>query len=142
MLTFHFWHGRNRLKRLTFTICIILLSLLQIIPAHGASNHNPAYQTNPASENEIKLIDTPLEYHRRASQLLEEMRGGPIAPNWEDAQLADRVRLLFRPDIEANADASAPPIERAAYLEFKLVGPDGSDRGFIILSMAHILFTS
>ena len=136
MLIFHFLYGRIRLDVLTLAIAAILLSLLHAETAHGANHSNKNNQTNPSDENEIQLVETPIEFHRRASQLLEEMRGGPIAPNWADAQLADRVRLLYRPDIEANADELADPIERAAYLEFKLVGADGGDRGFIILATA------
>lgn len=72
----------------------------------------------------VKLSDVPLDMLRKASQLLAEMRGGPMAPGWEEAQLGDLVRELYRPDVTG-----------VAYYEFQVVyGADGPAAGFIIVA--------
>ena len=71
----------------------------------------------------IKQTELPLNVLRKAAQFLEEMRGSPMTPGWEDARLGELVRQLYRPDVEG-----------VAYYEFKVINPDGSDKGFIILS--------
>lgn len=89
--------------------------------------------------------DVPQSIYRRAAQHLEDMRGSPLAPGWEQAQLG-QVRPLFRPDV------SGP-----AYYEFlvqSLASPGlqatsaMTPAGFIILSagehdfpIAHWNFT-
>ncbi len=75
------------------------------------------------TNGEVDLLDVPLEFHRRAAQLIEEVRGGPMAPGWEEALLSNRVRALYRPDVDG-----------VAYYEFKVVNPNGGDKGFIVLS--------
>lgn len=72
---------------------------------------------------DVKLDEIPLEFHRRAAQFLEEMRGSPLAPGWDDVMLSDMARALCRPDVEG-----------PAYYEFPVVNPDGSQAGFILLS--------
>ena len=82
------------------------------------------YVPKPDGTNgNVDVLDIPIEFHRRAAQLIEEMRGSPMAPGWEEAMLDDRVRELCRPDVKG-----------VAYYEFKVVNPDGSDKGFIVLS--------
>ncbi|MFL5807781.1 MAG: hypothetical protein ACJ8CR_39385 [Roseiflexaceae bacterium] len=73
----------------------------------------------------IQLSEVPLNLHRRAAQLLEDMRSGKMAPGWERAQLGSVVTPLYRPDIDG-----------AAYFEFLVVPPAGEtgDLGFIIVS--------
>jgi hypothetical protein len=76
--------------------------------------------------------NVPQSIYRRAAQHLEDMRGSPLAPGWEQAQLGPVVHELFRPDI------SSP-----AYYEFLVLAPTGlgiqsseatTQAGFIILS--------
>ncbi len=90
--------------------------------------------------------DVPQSIYRRAAQHLEDMRGSPFAPGWEQAKLVPAVNELFRPDI------SGP-----AYYEFLVQAPTGlglqstsamTQAGFIILSagehdfpIAHWNFT-
>ncbi len=89
--------------------------------------------------------DVPQSIYRRAAQHLEDMRGSPLAPGWEQAQLG-QVHQLFRPDV------SGP-----AYYEFLVQAPASpgiqstsamTNAGFIILSagehdfpIAHWNFT-
>lgn len=78
---------------------------------------------NPAAGT-VQISDVPLDLVRKASQLLTEMSGGPMAPGWEDARLADLVRELYRPDIDG-----------VAYYEFQVAyGADGPAAGFIIVA--------
>lgn len=91
--------------------------------------------------------NVPQSIYRRAAQHLEDMRGSPFAPGWEQAQLGPVVRELFRPDV------SGP-----AYYEFLVQSPTPglglqstsamTQAGFIILSadehdfpIAHWNFT-
>lgn len=78
--------------------------------------------------------NVPQSIYRRAAQHLEDMRGSPLAPGWEQALLGS-VRQLFRPDV------SGP-----AYYEFLVQSPVApgiqatsalTDAGFIILSAAE-----
>lgn len=76
--------------------------------------------------SKIALKDAPLELHRRALDLLEEMRGNPEMPDWNAARLSAEVRLLYRPDLTT-----------ATYYEFLVEkpGPNGFEpAGFIQVS--------
>jgi hypothetical protein len=64
----------------------------------------------------------PLDLHRRAAQLLEDVRGTDSAPNWASATLAPDVQPLYRPDILG-----------VAYYEFRVV-VGTRPAGFIIVS--------
>ena len=66
----------------------------------------------------MALSESPLELHRRAAQLIEDMRHGPMAPDWEFAQIGRRVHAYYRPDI----------------LEVAYYGFEVEPQGFIILS--------
>ena len=82
----------------------------------------PEVEPDPNTGAE-KIDDIPIEFHRRAAQFLEEMRGNPMAPGWEKAQLSMLVRKLYRPDVEGTA-----------YYEFQILDGEGGEAGFIILS--------
>lgn len=69
------------------------------------------------------LESLDLGLRRKAEQFLEDMRGNPMAPGWERARLGDRVRDLFRPDVEG-----------PAYQEFQVLDPEGGPAGFILIS--------
>ena len=71
----------------------------------------------------VKIGDVPLDLLRTASQLLAEMRGGPMAPGWDDARLNELVRELYRPDISG-----------VAYYEFQVLNGNGGPAGFIIVA--------
>lgn len=73
---------------------------------------------NEQFDNKILLSKVPLNIHRRAAQLLEEMRGSPMAPGWENAILSEAVVPFYRPDMDG-----------IAYYEFKV-----EPKGFLILS--------
>lgn len=73
-------------------------------------------------ERDIPVSDIPTDFHRRAAQLLEEVRGSEMAPGWEQARLSTIVRPLYRPDVEG-----------VAYYEFQVV-VQSQPAGFIILS--------
>ncbi len=72
----------------------------------------------------VELGDIPVEVHRRAAQLLGDMRGTEMAPGWEAARLAEHVRHLYRPDDSRNP----------AYFEIPVVGETGAAAGYIILA--------
>ncbi len=71
----------------------------------------------------VKFGEVPVQFIRTAAQLLEEMRGGPMAPGWDNARFGELVRELHRPDVEG-----------VAYYEFQLLNGDGGPAGFIIVS--------
>lgn len=79
-----------------------------------------------APQRVTHLTQIPTEFHRRAAQHLEEMRGTDMAPGWEHAAFGEDVRILFRPD-----DLQSP-----AYYEIPVVIPwhNNAPAGFIILS--------
>jgi hypothetical protein len=88
------------------------------------------------NESDIPLADVPRESHRLAAQLIEDMRGGDLAPGWEDAVLGPIVRPLYRPDLDCTA-----------YYEFQVL-VENEPAGFIIVStgdhdfpIAHWNFT-
>ena len=72
----------------------------------------------------IPLADVPVEMHRRAADFVDQMRGGPLAPNWVDATFVDPVRIIYRPDLE----------DEPAYYEFALEKPGGEAAGFVQLA--------
>lgn len=72
----------------------------------------------------LALTAIPLQFHRRAAQLVEDVRSTSMAPGWDRAYLADRVRPLYRPDVQG-----------IAYYEFSVItGIDRQPAGFIVLS--------
>jgi hypothetical protein len=73
-------------------------------------------------QNQIDIREVPLEVHRHAAQLLEDVRGTDSAPGWDRAVLATTVKLLRRPDVEG-----------VAYYEFTVT--DGrKPKGHIVAS--------
>lgn len=70
----------------------------------------------------IELDQVPIDIHRRAAQLLEDVRGTESAPGWDQADLAATARILERPDV------SGP-----AYYEFR-VQVEGEPAGHIVAS--------
>jgi hypothetical protein len=63
----------------------------------------------------VELAAVPLDAHRRAANLLEDLRGGPLGedafgPGWQEAVLWPHVVAMRRPDLEG-----------IAYYEFPLV---------------------
>jgi hypothetical protein len=82
----------------------------------------------PASA--LGLAAVPAELQRRALDFLEEMRGNPDMPEWQQARLGSEVRLIYRPDL------SEP-----AYYEFLVEKPNATGgyepAGFIQLSSSQ-----
>ncbi|HYI02316.1 hypothetical protein [Hyalangium sp.] len=70
----------------------------------------------------IPLEEVPREFHRRAAQLLEDVRGSESAPTWETAILSPSVQPLYRPDMTS-----------VAYYEFRVLVRQ-QPMGFIIVS--------
>jgi hypothetical protein len=70
----------------------------------------------------LPLEQVPAEVHRRAVQLLEDVRGTSSAEKWKSATLLSEVRVLLRPDVEG-----------PAYYEFRVL-VDGKPSGFIVAS--------
>ncbi|HYH99481.1 hypothetical protein, partial [Hyalangium sp.] len=70
----------------------------------------------------ISLDQVPREFHRRAAQLLEDVRGSESAPTWETAILSPSVQPLYRPDVSG-----------VAYYEFRVLVRQ-QPMGFIIVS--------
>ena len=98
----------------------------RVTPAQRAPVARVA-DTHAALNNALattQLSDVPPNLHRRAAQLLEEMRSSKTAPGWERAQLGS-VTPVYRADIDG-----------VAYYEFLVVPPAGEtgDLGFIIVS--------
>jgi hypothetical protein len=79
--------------------------------------------TAPGAERPSFLVDlaaVPLDAHRRAANLLEDLRGGPLGedafgPGWQDAVLWPHVVAMRRPDLDG-----------IAYYEFPLVARDAA----------------
>lgn len=63
------------------------------------------------------LADVPEAVQRRAIQFLEELRGGDLAPEWQDARVNPEARILYRPDMQ-----------EVAYYEFTVEKP--TDTGY------------
>lgn len=69
----------------------------------------------------VELGSVPLDAHRRAAQLLEDLRDGPLAedplgPGWADAVLWPYAVAMKRPDLDG-----------VAYYEFPLVAVSAGD---------------
>ncbi len=71
----------------------------------------------------VKFGEVPVQFVRTAAQLLADVRGGPMAPGWDDARFAELVRELYRPDIDG-----------VAYYEFQVLNGNGGPAGFIIVA--------
>ncbi|MEZ4865757.1 MAG: VWA domain-containing protein [Caldilineaceae bacterium] len=97
-------------------------SLLETAMIRFGAEQTACVDPNPQA-GAVKLSEVPLDLVRTASQLLADMRGGPMAPGWDDAHFADLVRELYRPDVEG-----------VAYYEFQVVNANGGPAGFIIVS--------
>ncbi len=71
--------------------------------------------TQPAQKDDlyISLDEVPVEVKRRALQMIAEVGGSEMAPEWETANLKNKVGKFYRPDLE-----------EPAYLEFQ-VNPSG-----------------
>ncbi|HET9221898.1 MAG TPA: hypothetical protein VFO07_05305, partial [Roseiflexaceae bacterium] len=114
------------IRRLYLIALFVMAAALMITPATPeiASAAPSSAPVKPVTGG-ISLADVPLSLHRRAAQLLEEMRSSPNAPGWERAQFAPLVTPLYRPDVEGNA-----------YYEFGVVPSTGEDAklGFIVVS--------
>lgn len=79
------------------------------------------------SSNCVDPKKVPLDVHRRAAQLMEDVRGTASAPTWDDATFARTcVRVLNRPDIKG-----------PAFYEFR-VRVDGKPAGFIVASTGNL----
>ncbi|MFQ5855279.1 MAG: hypothetical protein ACE5LU_06515 [Anaerolineae bacterium] len=59
-----------------------------------AAPHRPSF---------TPLVDVPEAVLRRATEFLEEIRGGDLAPEWQDARVNPEARILYRPDIQEPA---------------------------------------
>jgi len=105
----------------------------ETVDSAGSVGIEPSIVLDPSSQPHITYYDAtngdlkhawdiPLEFHRLAAELLEEMRGTDMAPGWDQAQLSSPVRPLYRPDV-------AGP----AYYEFPVFASPGP-AGFIIVS--------
>lgn len=75
-------------------------------------------QVDELGTTSIPLSQVPSDFIRRASQLLEDVRGTEMATGWDNAKLQDTVTPFYRPDING-----------IAYYEF-MVEPTG----YILLS--------
>jgi hypothetical protein len=76
-------------------------------------------QVDNFGTTQIPVSNVPSDFTRRAAQLLEEVRGTDMAPEWRtNAKLKDKVTPFYRPDMDG-----------IAYYEF-MVEPTG----FILLS--------
>lgn len=75
-----------------------------------------------ANRQAISLTQVPVSVHRRAAQLLEELRGSTSAPTWVSAILAEDVQPLYRPDVLG-----------VAYYELRVLAGT-REAGFIIVS--------
>ncbi|MCX6043637.1 MAG: hypothetical protein NT075_00880 [Chloroflexi bacterium] len=105
--------------KITFKAAVTGVYLVQVKnkePNYGDQNdYALSVVKKPQPKRSIPLGDVAIEIRRRAADFVEEMRGGPLAPNWQNARFAQDVRLLYRPDL-----GDAP-----AYYEFPLEAPDG-----------------
>lgn len=84
---------------------------------------DPICMSFESTAGTVKFSEVPVELVRTAAQLLAEMRGGPMAPGWDNARFHELVRELYRPDIDG-----------VAYYEFRVLNGDGGPAGFIIVS--------
>lgn len=75
------------------------------------------------SSRPILLEKLPLDVHRRAVQLLEDVRGTESAPTWKDAVLGPEAMPLYRPDVLG-----------VAYYEFRVLAGGKEPVGYIIAS--------
>ena len=66
----------------------------------------------------VPLAQVPIEFRRRAAQLVSEMSDERMTPEWEAARLGEVVHPFYRPDVEG-----------IAYLEFEVL-----PTGFMMLS--------
>jgi len=99
--------------------CILALLALTCALASLAGGQPAGDAEAVLQWNDIDISQIPIEYHRRAVQLLGEMSGSELAPDWEGSPaIGQIVRPLYRPDVDG-----------VAYYEF---GVEGG--GFIILS--------
>jgi len=88
-------------------------------PTEKESQSAPRQLVSPLA---IPVERVPLEFHRRAAQLLEDVRGTESAPTWGTAVLASSAQPLYRPDVTG-----------VAYYEFRVL-VRGLPSGFIIVS--------
>lgn len=79
----------------------------------------PRPDTGKQSELTMPIQNVPMQFKRRAAQVLADLMGsGQIAPGWDDANLEPEVGLYFRPDVNG-----------IAYFEFRV-----NPVGYIIVS--------
>lgn len=90
-----------------------------------------------ATQTNLKHAYVPFRFLRMAAQLLEDVRGTPIAPGWEQAQLAAPFRPLYRPDVPGVAYYEFPVVVPAADLGQRAVDP----AGYILVSTGDHDFT-
>jgi hypothetical protein len=93
--------------------------------AGGDLTQDPAGLEAPSQSQQglsVPLERVPRDIHRRAAQLLEDVRGSESAPKWRDATLAPEVRMLYRPDVVG-----------VAYYEFRVLS-NREPMGYIIAS--------
>ncbi len=112
----HLIRVRKSLALLLFALLIIF-----VVAACDTSETLPPDDNGSTRGDEafVSLEEVPLDLHRRAAQLLVEVKGGPLAPNWNDsARLRETATLFYRPDLE-----------EPAYVEFPV-----EPAGFIIVS--------
>ncbi len=91
----------------------IVLDPEEIIPERNKENNQASHNLIVMRREEVgplavipvepMQLNLPLDLHRRVAQLVEEMRGTELAPGWELARLGERVRPLYRPDVEGIA---------------------------------------
>jgi hypothetical protein len=76
----------------------------------------------------VQVDGVPQAVVRRATEFLEELRGGDLAPEWSDARVNPNARILYRPDIQG-----------PAYYEFTVEKPEATGSytpaGFIQLGV-------
>jgi hypothetical protein len=98
-------------------------SLSAVGPLSGALSFGTALSRGRSTASNrtvqsVPLEEVPTELHRRAAQLIEDVRNGGSVPTWESAQLSDTVTPFLRPDIDG-----------IAFFEFEV-----DPTGFIVLS--------
>jgi hypothetical protein len=83
----------------------------------------------------VKLDEVPLEIRRRAARHLEAVRGTPMAPGADAAQLGEEACPVYRPDVKGVAywELEIVPV-RAATRGGANGRPGSSDRGFMVVS--------
>ncbi len=113
---------RNKFSWTVLMAAVSLSGCMGEEPLPSSSPTPVEAQAQRLAGSTIPLQEVPVDVHRRAAQLLEDVRGTPSAPSWKEATLLSEVRILLRPDVEG-----------PAYYEFRLA-ISGRPAGFIVAS--------